>query len=192
MNLLNKLRDLVSLEPIEYDYSQGSEETYLEEYDGGHPAAEPTEETPSRRRSPASPFGESTSRPATTGLSNVIGMPGVNPGFFEVLVLEPRSFSEMPQVIKALRERRSVVLNVTLMDADEAQRSVDFVAGGTYAIDGHQERLGDGIFLFTPNCVTVTAQSTNQTPNTPEAGRPAPVVSPFGEVPMPNFSVAAQ
>ncbi|MEO0853192.1 MAG: cell division protein SepF, partial [Cyanobacteria bacterium J06648_11] len=42
------------------------------------------------------------------------------------------------------------------MEPGEAQRSVDFVAGGTYAIDGHQERVGDNIFLFTPNCVTVS------------------------------------
>jgi len=33
---------------------------------------------------------------------------------------------------------------------------VDFVAGGTFAIDGHQERVGESIFLFAPSCVTVT------------------------------------
>ena len=39
---------------------------------------------------------------------------------------------------------------------DQAQRAVDFVAGGTFAIDGHQERVGESIFLFAPSCVTVT------------------------------------
>ena len=43
------------------------------------------------------------------------------------------------------------------MDPDQAQRAVDFVAGGTYAIDGHQERVGESIFLFTPSCVNVTS-----------------------------------
>jgi cell division inhibitor SepF len=65
----------------------------------------------------------------------------------------------MPQVIQALRERKSVVLNLTIMDPDQAQRAVDFVAGGTYAIDGHQERIGESIFLFTPSCVQVSTQS---------------------------------
>jgi cell division inhibitor SepF len=73
-----------------------------------------------------------------------------------VVVMEPRSFEEMPQVIQALRERKSVVLNLTIMDPDQAQRAVDFVAGGTYAIDGHQERIGESIFLFTPSCVQVS------------------------------------
>ena len=40
---------------------------------------------------------------------------------------------------------------------DRAQRAVDFVAGGTYAIDGHQERIGESIFLFAPSCVNVTS-----------------------------------
>jgi cell division inhibitor SepF len=43
-----------------------------------------------------------------------------------------------------------------MMDPDQAQRAVDFVAGGTFAIDGHQERVGESIFLFAPSCVTVT------------------------------------
>jgi cell division inhibitor SepF len=93
------------------------------------------------------------------GMNNVIGMPGAVNGISEVVVMEPRSFEEMPQVIQALRERKSVVLNLTIMDPDQAQRAVDFVAGGTYAIDGHQERIGESIFLFTPSCVQVSTQS---------------------------------
>jgi cell division inhibitor SepF len=73
-----------------------------------------------------------------------------------MILIEPRSFEEMPQVIDALRHRKSVILNMTLIRQEEAQRSVDFVAGGTYAIDGHYERIGDNIFLFTPNCVQVS------------------------------------
>lgn len=92
-------------------------------------------------------------------MNNVIGMPGAVNGISEVAVIEPRSFEEMPQVIQALRERKSVVLNLTMMDPDQAQRAVDFVAGGTYAIDGHQERIGESIFLFTPSCVQVSTQS---------------------------------
>ena len=95
-------------------------------------------------------------------MSNVIGMPGAINGVSEVIVMEPRSFEEMPQVIQALRERKSVVLNLTIMDPDQAQRAVDFVAGGTYAMDGHQERIGESIFLFTPNCVQVSMPMDNE------------------------------
>ncbi len=93
-------------------------------------------------------------------MNNVIGLPNVNQVTNEVVVVEPRSFDEMAQVIQSLRDRKTVIMNLTLMDPGDAQRSVDFVAGGTYAIDGHQERIGENIFLFTPNCVSVSTPST--------------------------------
>lgn len=102
---------------------------------------------------------EPNSEVGAASMNNVIGMHEAGNRMYEVVVMEPRSFEEMPQAIQALRERKSVVLNLTMMDPDLAQRAVDFVAGGTYAIDGHQERVGDSIFLFTPICVQVTTQS---------------------------------
>ena len=89
--------------------------------------------------------------------SKVVGMPGISNASSEVSLMEPRSFDEMPQAIQALRERKTVILNLTMMDPDQAQRAVDFIAGGTYAIDGHQERVGESIFLFAPSCVNVTS-----------------------------------
>ena len=103
------------------------------------------------------PFGES--EPFSSGSSNVIGMPGISTNAAEVTLMEPRSFDEMPRAIQSLRERKTVILNLTMMEPDQAQRAVDFVAGGTFAIDGHQERVGESIFLFAPSCVTVTNAS---------------------------------
>ncbi len=103
------------------------------------------------------PFGDA--EPFASGSSNVIGMPGISTNAAEVTLMEPRSFDEMPRAIQALRERKTVILNLTMMEPDQAQRAVDFVAGGTFAIDGHQERVGESIFLFAPSCVTVTNAS---------------------------------
>ena len=102
--------------------------------------------------------------------SKVVGMPGISNSSSEVSLMEPRSFDEMPQAIQALRERKTVILNLTMMDPDQAQRAVDFVAGGTYAIDGHQERVGESIFLFAPSCVNVTSSF-------PEEASPSNVAS---------------
>ncbi len=89
--------------------------------------------------------------------SKVVGMPGISSSSSEVNLMEPRSFDEMPQAIQALRERKTIILNLTMMDPDQAQRAVDFIAGGTFAIDGHQERIGESIFLFAPSCVSITS-----------------------------------
>ncbi|MBE9179982.1 cell division protein SepF [Oculatella sp. LEGE 06141] len=108
--------------------------------------------------------GDERSAPPT----NVIGMMSRAGQQDEILLIEPRSFDEIPQVVSALRERRSVILNLGLMDADMAQRCVDFVAGGVFAIDGHQHRIGQTVFLFTPN----HTQISHLHPNPPQAVPP--------------------
>ncbi len=104
---------------------------------------------------------------ASTVTGNVIGMPNISSS--EVLVLEPKGFEEAPLVVQHLRDRKTVVLNLTLMEPDQAQRTVDFIAGATYAVDGHQERVGDGIFLFAPSTVTISAGGTVKAAPAPSA-----------------------
>ncbi len=186
-SLISKFRDFVGLNEqveYEYDYDEVEGEQYQSVYPPQQqpPAAVPAEEesrSNRRLRNRASVATPTTTNMGTTGvvkqesgmgsvMNNVIGMPGALNGMSEVVVLEPRTFEEMPQAIRALRERKSVVLNLTIMDPDQAQRAVDFVAGGTYALDGHQERIGESIFLFTPSCVQVRTQTglVNEMPQT--------------------------
>lgn len=168
MNIFNKLKDFVGFnDSVEYDYEY--DETEGNRYPGNYP---PPQEQPAptlaaedprvSRRSQRSAGSINTGVMSEVGIgstmSNVIGMPGALNGISEVVVMEPRTFEEMPTAIRALKERKSVVLNLTLMDPDQAQRAVDFVAGGTFALDGHQERIGESIFLFTPSCVQVRTQ----------------------------------
>ena len=162
-NIFSKLRDFVGLnEQVEYEYYEEEPDTgnyqNLYQEQNAQPAQQEAAAQNRRWREPMNTMGD-VSAAGSKPMSNVIGMPGAINGISEVLVLEPRTFEEMPQAIQALRERKSVVLNLTIMDPDQAQRAVDFVAGGTYALDGHQERIGESIFLFTPSCVQVSTQS---------------------------------
>lgn len=159
--IFTRLRDFVGLnEPVEYEYyeEEPDVEAYENLYQEQNAPGAPPEAPAQNRRWRGEPMPTMVGDVSNTSktMSNVIGMPGALNGISEVLVIEPRTFEEMPQAIQALRERKSVVLNLTIMDPDQAQRAVDFVAGGTYALDGHQERIGESIFLFTPSCVQVS------------------------------------
>jgi cell division inhibitor SepF len=156
VKILDRVKDFMGLnEEYDEDYDEADDEAYSGQY---QPPATSTpllvveDESRNSRRANGEPRNASK-------VNNVVGMPGVMHGVSEMILIEPRSFEEMPQVIDALRQRKSVILNMTLIRQEEAQRSVDFVAGGTYAIDGHYERIGDNIFLFTPNCVQVSTPS---------------------------------
>ncbi|TAE05762.1 MAG: cell division protein SepF [Oscillatoriales cyanobacterium] len=197
MNIFSKLRDFVGFnnEPeYDYEYDETESERFANAYQQPEPnsatstsaaavAAAEEERRQNRRMRERSVVGSTgTDVVAPTGgvgsvMNNVIGMPGSMNGISEVVVMEPRTFEEMPAAIRALKERKSVVLNLTVMDPDQAQRAVDFVAGGTYALDGHQERIGESIFLFTPSCVQVRTQSGVVHEVPPAQGRPRPAAA---------------
>lgn len=177
-NFLGKLKDIIGGGQQDYQYYEDEIENLASQDSSQEekivePVAESQSETsvkssiPSRRRQrDTSSLKMELPSPSYIDMNsslpnNVIGMPGVNNIVNEVVVIEPHSFDEIPQVIQTLKEQRCVVLNLNIMEPDEAQRAVDFVAGGTYAIDGHQERIGESIFLFTPRSVKVSTVSGN-------------------------------
>ena len=65
-----------------------------------------------------------------------------------IRIFESRDFDQIPQAVAAIRNGEAVVVNMTMMEPDQAQRAIDFIAGGTFYGDGHQERVGESIFLF--------------------------------------------
>ncbi len=151
MSLISRLRAVVAGD----DYLDSDFDDL--DYETGH-EYEPDSQGSRAIGGELAPLSQSSPFEMGNGISgsNVIGMPGISTAASEVNLMEPRSFDEMPKAIQALRERKTVILNLTMMEPDQAQRAVDFVAGGTFAIDGHQERVGESIFLFAPSCVNVT------------------------------------
>ncbi|MFM7548376.1 MAG: cell division protein SepF [Cyanobacteriota bacterium] len=182
MSLFSRLRAVVSGD----DYLDGDYDDELD-YDPGdsqEPAASSSYAAP--RSSSALALNNEFSLDDPFAGTNVIGMPGISTTVAEVVLMEPRSFDEMPRAIQALRERKTVILNLTMMEPDQAQRAVDFVAGGTFAIDGHQERVGESIFLFAPSCVTVTTAGGEESASpTVVPGRPS--VEPQEAAPSPAW-----
>lgn len=161
----NKIKDIMGINE-EYDREGYDYEEYLPEHEGMELTNYPDNYEQIQPNLNENMIGQANNRQAAPKKSvekmtknNVIGMPGITNGISEVVVIEPHTFEEMPQVIQALRERRSVILNLNVMNPEEAQRAVDFIAGGTFAMDGHQERVGESIFLFTPSCVKVSTLS---------------------------------
>ncbi len=77
----------------------------------------------------------------------------------EVMILEPRSFKDSAQVVQHLMERKTVVLNLHLLDKEQSQRTIDFVCGAAHALNGKPQKVGDLVFVFTPSNVTLSMES---------------------------------
>ncbi|OWY64086.1 hypothetical protein B7486_49240 [cyanobacterium TDX16] len=71
----------------------------------------------------------------------------------QVVIMQLGLFPQVTQAVQILWQGHLLVLNLTQMDAIQAQRAVDFVAGANYSIDGQQQHLAPGLFLFAPKGV---------------------------------------
>ncbi len=78
---------------------------------------------------------------------------------YEVVVSEPRTYEDSIAIVKHLKDRKTVVLNLHLLDKEQALRIVDFLCGATHALNGSQQKIGDSVFIFTPVNVALSAES---------------------------------
>ena len=86
-----------------------------------------------------------------------------NEGFSKMILLEPRAYSEAQQIADHLKMRNTVVVNLKRVTSDQAKRIVDFLAGTIYAIGGDLQKIGGGIFLCTPNNISVQGKISGET-----------------------------
>ena len=110
MSLISRLRAVVAGDDfLDSDFDELDYETSddFENFSRGNKEGSAEMATISQ----ANPFDGSSGFPS----SNVIGMPGISTNDSEVSLMEPRSFDEMPRVIQALRERKTVILNLTMI-----------------------------------------------------------------------------
>ena len=92
----------------------------------------------------------------------VVSHPGFKGGY-EVVIVEPRSFGEAGSIVQNLIDRKTVVLNLHLLDKEQSQRTIDFVCGAAHALSGKPQKVGDMVFVFTPSNVTMSVDaSANQ------------------------------
>jgi cell division inhibitor SepF len=73
----------------------------------------------------------------------------------EVVVFHPTRFEEAEWIVHNVRELKTVIVQAGSMETAEAQRLIDFVAGGVTAMDGQAECLAPLTFVFAPERVTL-------------------------------------
>lgn len=106
---------------------------------------------PLRKERTKKPAGEvrATAKPALVGLS------GGQTGQSKMYILEPRAFEDVKSYVHHLKNRKSLIIRLHLVDKNEAQRIVDFMSGTTHALEGNMRKLGETIFCFTPASVVI-------------------------------------
>ena len=71
----------------------------------------------------------------------------------KVIIREPKEYSDASNIADCLKEGLPVFVNLQRLDKGQGRRVIDFLSGTTYAVDGVIQRVGNDLFLCTPNSV---------------------------------------
>ena len=85
----------------------------------------------------------------------------------EVVVKTINAVEETREALQLLQSRKVVILVLDQLTTDKAQRVVDWMAGGTCAIDGQTFWISEKTFMFVPNQVEITSQRSTPTSPSP-------------------------
>ena len=76
----------------------------------------------------------------------------------QMVLFEPRSFEECEEIARHLKSRRAAVVNLHRLQKEYAQRTIDFLTGVVYALDGSIQKIGHNVILCAPKNVAVDGE----------------------------------
>lgn len=112
---------------------------------------------PVERNTALKPMVDYSQKPQRGNDANVAKLPGYKG--HEVKIIEPRAYGDTAQIVQQLLEQKTVILNLHLLDKETSQKTIDFVCGATFAIGGKPQKIGDTVFVFTPNSVQLSMET---------------------------------
>ena len=71
-------------------------------------------------------------------------------------IIEPRTYGEAQAIADKFKGGMSVIMNLTMTDADAAKQILAFASGLTYGLNGGLQKISDKVFMLTPANVSVT------------------------------------
>lgn len=78
----------------------------------------------------------------------------------KMVLFEPRSFGEAETIGQRLKEGRAVVVNLHKLDTMYAQRTIDFLTGVVFALNGSIQKIGTNVILCSPADIGVSGSIT--------------------------------
>ncbi|NLC97182.1 MAG: cell division protein SepF [Erysipelotrichaceae bacterium] len=76
----------------------------------------------------------------------------------KMVLFEPRSFEEAEEIARHLKQRRACVVNLHKLSKEYAQRTIDFLTGAVFALDGTIQKIAHNAILLTPDSIGVEGE----------------------------------
>ena len=99
-------------------------------------------------------YRESEAKPVSTYEEKKTTVKNI-PSDAQMVLFEPRSFEEAEDIARHLKQRKACVVNLHRLQKDFAQRTIDFLTGVVFALDGSIQKIGHNVILCAPKSVSV-------------------------------------
>lgn len=83
-----------------------------------------------------------------------------NQNQLKVIVYKPTQYSDAEQIVKNLKAKKPVVVNLEDVEVELARKIFNFCSGAICALDGEMRKISKEIFILAPNNVTLDAEKT--------------------------------
>ena len=138
--IIDKVKNIFSDdEDLDYDeYEEEYEEDEYEEAEENHEEAEEYNALASNKK-----------------IGKVIDYPT---GQMKVVIYAPKIYDEATQIADALKQRKTVVVNLDGVSSPQVKKSIfDVLNGAVYVLDGDIQKVAGSIFILAPNNVDIDA-----------------------------------
>ena len=134
--IMNKVWNLLGMEPETDNYGDENEDIYENDYYDDEEQEPMVEEKRSFMKK-----------------NKVSTMPQQS---IRMVISQPTTFEQSEEICGFLKERKSVIVNLEYVNKDVARRIVDFISGGVYSLDAHIQKVSNSIFLIAPMNYEIT------------------------------------
>ncbi len=76
----------------------------------------------------------------------------------KMVLFEPRSFDEAQEIGRRLKDNKAAVINLHKLQREYAQRTIDFLTGVVFALDGTIQKIGQNVILCAPRSIGVNGK----------------------------------
>lgn len=80
-------------------------------------------------------------------------------------IVKPKSTDDAQEILMLLKNKTSVVMNLEFLNKADANRIIDYVGGGVFALDGRMEKVSNAIILAVPHNYQIINESSLNSDN---------------------------
>lgn len=128
-------------------YDENTDEEYEDDYEEEEPVVRSRASSSSSRRYTSSRYGSGT---RIYKVNTNVQM--------EVLVCNPTSIEDAGEACDALKDKKTVVVNLEKVNYETAQRISDFLSGACFALEGNIQLISNEILIIGPMNVDITGE----------------------------------